>query len=306
MRVVVSGVNGFVGTYLAANLLANGDECLGIDLQESSKVVSNDSEQYHYLSGDLSNFNPSTFIEGEKKYDVFFHLAWRGSGGEYRSEPKIQLENVLNAVKSVEIAKGFGCKRFVFISSIVELEANNLAYIDGYAPDKHYIYGGAKSACHTILKPYCNSLGIELIWVNLTGIYGVGDTTPNFVNSTLKKMLSNNALDFTMGDQFFDFVYITDAVNGIRLLGEKGRANFSYVIGSGKPLPVKEYVKKIASIAKCDRIINFGALKYTGLDNGKALFDISKASNDVGYFPVVSFEDGVNLVYSSIREKEGF
>jgi UDP-glucose 4-epimerase len=85
------------------------------------------------------------------------------------------------------------------------------------------------------------------VWAYITNTYGVGESSPRFLNSTIRKIIHGEPLEFTSGIQNYDFIYVTDVAKAFRLLGEKGKANKGYIIGSGAAKPLRQFVEEILS-----------------------------------------------------------
>lgn len=93
-----------------------------------------------------------------------------------------------------------------------------------------------------ICKPIANSLSIDLCWAVITNAYGVGELSPRFVNSTIRKIIANEPLQFTAATQNYDFIYIDDVARAFEAIGEHGKPNKEYTIGSGNARPLKEFI----------------------------------------------------------------
>ncbi len=61
----------------------------------------------------------------------------------------------------------------------------------------------------------------------------------------LKENLSGNTPEFTKCEQKWDFLFSEDAGRAFYLIGEKGRNNKVYCLGSGVARPLSDYVKEI-------------------------------------------------------------
>ena len=72
-----------------------------------------------------------------------------------------------------------------------------------------YIYGMGKYIAYCMCKTVAVNSGIELVWSMITNTYGVGDFSPRFVNSTLRKIINGEPLQFTATTQNYNFVYVT-------------------------------------------------------------------------------------------------
>ncbi|MCI1245332.1 MAG: NAD(P)-dependent oxidoreductase [Bacilli bacterium] len=304
MKAIVTGANGFIGSNLIKNLLNHGYQVLAIDVCEKPKRIDLSNSGIIYYQHSVEDISFLTKVVSHGEYPLFFHFAWRGSAGSERGDEKIQLDNVSQAVKCLRTAAEIGVEKFVFSSSIAELETKRLIYQDGTAPDPHFIYGAAKAACHEIMKPIANSIGIGLVWTYITNSYGVGDPTVRFLNTTLRKMIHGENISFTSGIQNYDFVYIDDVINAFRLIGEKGVPNKAYLIGSGEAKPLRDFLQDVIDIVKPSSEISFGNVPYTGVQTPLEAFSIDSISRDCGFAPLVSFRKGIKLVYDWLKETE--
>jgi UDP-glucose 4-epimerase len=304
MKAIVSGADGFVGSNLVKELLRHGYRVFALDLPETPRrLESNDMLTYISLPieklGDLSKVVPD--VVGS---DVFFHFAWRGSAGPERNDETIQLANAINTAKCLRIASSLGVRKFVCAGSIMEYETNDVTYLQGSVPAMPYIYGAGKTAAHEICKPIANSLGVSLIWAYITNAFGVGESSPRFINSTIRKIIRKEKLEFTSGVQNYDFVYVDDVATAFRLLGEKGKGNKGYVIGSGHAQPLKKFILEMVAELKPAQGISFGSIPYTGINTPIDTFSIEDLVDDCGFVPSVSFPRGIRLTYEYLKGLE--
>lgn len=61
---------------------------------------------------------------------------------------------------------------------------------------------------------------IEYINVIISNIYGAGEESERFFNTTLRKMMNHEKIPLTHGEQMYDFIYVSDAVRAIILAGK--------------------------------------------------------------------------------------
>lgn len=113
-RAVVTGGCGFLGQALVRTLLEKEISVTVIDLPEK--------EAYLPKRKGL-DFQPNVWQgDTERKYGVFYHLAWAGSAGEGRKDGVLQAENICNTLEALALAKKLGCHTFIFAGSIMEEE----------------------------------------------------------------------------------------------------------------------------------------------------------------------------------------
>jgi UDP-glucose 4-epimerase len=304
MKAIVTGADGFVGSTLIADLLANGYEVLAIDLSEKPRRLDISNKKLKYFSHSIDDigFLTKEVVKGE--YDFFFHFAWRGSAGPERADEGIQLANAILTAKSLREAAVIGCRRFICAGSIMEFEVNQVIYEQGSKPGMPYIYGAGKTIAHEICKPIANNLGIDLVWAYITNAYGVGESSPRFLNSTLRKIIHGEKLEFTSGVQNYDFIYVTDVAKAFRLIAEKGAANKAYLIGSGEAKPLKDFINDIIDELKPAQDPLFASIPYTGVMTPIETFSISEIRTDCGFKPKVSFKTGVRKTYEWLKGLE--
>ncbi len=232
-------------------------------------------------------------VVSQGDYDYFYHLAWVGSAGPLRSDINVQVNNALLTVNCLKTAKKIGCKRFIVAGTIMEFETHKAIYDDMILPAPSYIYGAGKSLTHMLLKPLAIETGIELIWCYITNAYGVGELSPRLINTTIRKALKGEELNFSTATQNYDFVYIDDVARAFRLIGINGKTNHSYIIGSSNAKPLKEFLMELIQIVNPKLKPNFGALGQSGINLDINLFSTDKTSIDTGFNAEITFREGI-------------
>ena len=255
------------------------------------------------MYNNLSDMNALTKKIDERDFDVFFHLAWSGSTGPERSDYKLQLKNVEYTLDAVNVAAKLGCKKFVGAGTLAEYDCNSYIPLDGSTPNAVTCYGTAKIACHYMSKAECNRLGIEHTWAYLSNTYGIGNRTQNFVNFALKTMITGKPANFTPGEQPYDFVYVSDTAKGLYCIGEQGKNNHDYYIGSNKATKLKEFIYKIRDAVDTNIQLNLGAVPFNGVELPESVFDCTKLIKHTGYSPSVSFDDGIKTTVEWLKNE---
>jgi UDP-glucose 4-epimerase len=305
MKAIVTGADGFVGSYVVKELLGHGYQVVAVDLGPTPRRLDAGQKNLHYVSLSIDRIAELKSLAPEAVgADVLFHYAWRGSAGPERCDETIQLNNALMTAKCLREAAAMGVKRFVCAGTIMEFETNQVIYEQGSKPGMPYIYGAGKTIAHEICKPIANDLHIDLVWAYITNTYGVGESSPRFLNSTLRKIIHGEPLEFTSGTQNYDFIYVTDVAKAFRLLGEKGKANKGYIIGSGAAKPLRQFVEEILGELKPTSPAKFGDVPYTGVMTPLETFSTKEIVSDCGFQPSVSFKEGVRLTYDYLKSLE--
>ena len=193
---------------------------------------------------------------------------------------------------ALRTAKELGCRRFVCAGSIVEHETMAAAYTQGNRPGLGYIYGSGKLAAHTMCMSVAASIGIELVWPEITNAYGVGERSPRLVNTTIQKCIRGEVPQFTAGTQNYDFVYIDDVARAFRLIGENGKPFHEYLIGSSSARPLRKFLEEMQQAIAPELTFAFGDVPFTGVDLPLAAFDCTETERDTGFRAQVGFAEG--------------
>ena len=300
-NVIVTGANGFLGKTLVNSLLNNGYSVVALDIRFDD-VLANDNRVT------CINVNNKEITEIEKEipeedYLYLFHLAWAGTSGDARADYNLQLKNIELTCNYVELCKKLKCKRFVYASSINEMETYEYLQSDNIDPSGGYIYGTGKLAAHLMGETVAKLNDVEFIPVIITNIYGIGEKSARMIYTSIKKLLNNEHCSFTEGYQTYDFIYISDAINSIIAVAEKGKAFNRYYIGSGSPKPLREFLIKMRDIVNPKIEIGLGDIPFKGINVSYEQFDLKKVERDTGYINEIPFDKGIKMTADSIRSE---
>lgn len=299
-KVIITGADGFVGSYTVDYFLKQGKEVLALDIGDVPRRLK-DHPNLKYLKMDVTDVE--LFIKTVKKdyYDTFIHFAWAGSAGPERIDYNLQMKNAINTVEIMKGAKEVGCTRFVCAGSIMEKEVSVAVSARETKPGMAYIYGMGKMIAHAMCKSVAADIGIDLLWPMITNAYGVGEFSPRFVNTTIRKIIAKEPLQFTSGTQNYDFVYVTDVAKAFYLVAEKGVPFCEYMIGSGSAKPLREFITEMTSALDPTNPPIFGDVPFTGTNMPLSTFDISDLQKDTGFKPEISFAEGTKLTMDWLK-----
>lgn len=298
-NVIVTGANGFLGKTLVSHLVNRGYHVVALDVKFDIQLLDNDAvDCINVTDKEISRLRE---IIPTADYSCFFHLAWIGTSGPSRADYSIQLNNVKLSCDYILLCKEIGCKRLIYASSINEMETYEYLQSDDIEPVGGFIYGTGKLAAHLMGETVAAINGVEYIPVIITNIYGVGEKSARMIYTSINKLLHKEHCSFTAGYQTYDFIYITDAINSIIEVAEKGKAFNRYYIGSGEPKPLREFLIEMKNIIDPEAEIGLGDIPFKGANISYSQFDLKKVERDTGYHNKVSFEEGIKMTAEYIR-----
>lgn len=299
-NVIITGADGFVGSYTVKKFLEEGMNVWAVDIgMNACRLKPHD--RLTYVQCDLSIPKDLLGKISADSCDTFVHFAWAGSAGNARIDYNLQMQNALNTVECMKIAKELGCNRFVCAGSIMEYEVEAAIHAQGSKPGMAYIYGMAKHVAHCMCKAVAVDIGIDLIWPMITNAYGVGELSPRFVNTTLRKIINGEVLQFTAATQNYDFVYVTDVAEAFYLIAKKGIPFCEYIIGSSNAKPLREFIVEMIEANASDSTPVFGDVPFTGINMPLEIFNTADLEKDTGFKARVSFAEGTKMTMEWLK-----
>lgn len=303
-KVIITGANGFVGSNVCKELSGRGVKVYAVIKDENENIDSiKELAGVETVYCELSEIGSLPNKISDRDIDVFYHFAWVGSAGPLRCDEEVQLQNALWTAKALRTADEMNCKKSVNAGSIMEKETYTAVYTQNSKPGLPYIYGAGKLIARSICKPIANSLDIDLCWAVITNAYGAGEVSPRFVNSTIRKIIAGEPLQFTAATQNYDFIYIDDVAKAFAAIGEYGVANKEYTIGSGNARPLKEFILEMQRALAPEAAPIFGDVPFTGVNMPLEAFDTTDIETDCHFKPSISFADGAKLTMDWIKSE---
>lgn len=301
-NVLVTGANGFIGRHLIKKLLDNRIAVTAI-VRNDTSMISTKSDNLDVVCCSMEEIDKLESLLKRKNYfDTIYHLAWSGTFGSERADYKRQINNVKYTLDVINAAADLGIKRFIGAGSLAEYD--NLCYlsVDGAEANPVAMYGAAKISAHFMSKIECGNRNMEHVWGVFSNIYGIGNETGNFVNFAIKLMLTKKRAAFTSGEQYYDFVYISDFIDGLYLMGEYGKDGHEYFVGSGYPKKLKEYIYCIRDAVDPNIEIYLGEIPYKGISLKPEQLSIKKLQQCGKYNPGMNFENGIKKTVEWFRQ----
>ncbi|WP_046174846.1 NAD-dependent epimerase/dehydratase family protein [Domibacillus indicus] len=288
MRILVTGCSGLVGSHLIETLAAKGYDIVGYDRSKPKY----DSPHFVFEEGDLGDSYRLISILNRYKIDCIVHC-----GGI--SHPKmgeisdIIQANITGTINIFEAAKKFNIKRVINLSSGAVYGENQLDFTSEESPLRPTsIYGISKLTGEQAAEMYSELYGIEILSLRICFVYGPGRTTPDPLQSILKRLVKGiDVNDIQGSEQKLEFIYIKDLIQCIEKVIElqdiKGRV---YNIGSGRSVTLAQITEIVEKLFPNSTIqIGPGTLGYDMIGP----FDCSKAKNDLQFEINYSLEDGI-------------
>ncbi|MCM1184219.1 MAG: NAD-dependent epimerase/dehydratase family protein [Roseburia sp.] len=310
-KIIITGPTGAIGMALIKRCMEEGICVVAVCHKGSARIAQIPQSRYvRVVEADLSELvrlgkRELGFAETENA-DIFYHFAWEGTTGAARNDMPLQIGNIQYTIDAVELAARLGCNTFIGAGSQAEYGRAEGVLTAETPVFPENGYGMAKLCAGQMSRQRCEALGIRHIWVRILSVYGPYDGQGSMVMSAIRKLAGGERAGFTRGEQMWDYLYSEDAAAAMRLLGDKGIHGKTYVLGSGKVQPLKEYILQIRRAVEHQVGVagepGWGDIPYSDKQVMYLGADITELRRDTGFEPEVTFDEGIrNTVSSMIR-----
>ncbi len=300
-RAVVTGGTGFIGSHLVRELIKNGTEVIVLvrDASRAKDIFGDDTKIVEYHSEGYD-----ALVEDTPSIDVFYHLAWEGVAPEKKNDRSIQIRNIDFAMEMLEYASSLNVGRFIATGTVAEYSFCEDVMDVEAKQTPNDLYGAAKTATHYMLETWARQLDMPFNWVVIPSTFGEGRRDNNILTYTIKTLLKGEKPSYGYLTQMWDFLYVGEVARALYLVGEKGLTDKTYAIGSGDYRPLKEYVTIIRDTIDPSLELGIGDVPAMSDKAFSSCVSIRELSNDTGFIPSVSFEDGIKKTIEYYKEKE--
>lgn len=301
-KVIVTGATGFIGSYVVKELVAHGIEVIAVIRKQAADVKQLNNKMVTVVRCDMNEYEYLPKLIQQESIDILYHFSWQGVYGDDLRNEQIQLENVQATLKLIDVCAKMNIPRFIGAGSIHEIEGLLECYSNNWTDNLNLMYKTAKLTAHNMARAKAGKLGIEFIWPIITNTYGVGEKSSRLIVSVIRQLVNNQIPKLTKAEQLYDFIYITDLANAFYQLGDKGINQENYIIGSGNPKPLKEYLIQCRDIVNKDRELGFGLHDGTSIYVPEQYFDITTLKRDIDFNLRVPFDLGIRKTLEYIKQ----
>jgi UDP-glucuronate 4-epimerase len=305
VKLLVTGVAGFIGSHLAARLGARGDALVGLDnfdetlypaalhrrnLGEVAAVVD-------FTEGDFLDAAAVDALFARHRFDVVVHLGALAGVRPSLAQPKrYQRVNIEGTLTLLEACRVHGVRRFVFASSSSVYGAYNDVPFRETDPAVRPAspYAASKRAGELYCSNYSDLYGIATTALRFFTVYGPRQR-PEMAVHKFARLIQNGAPVpfFGDGSSARDYTFIDDIIDGVvatidRCSDGKHRV---YNLGGSRTTTLKRLIELLEAALGRRAILDHQPDQPGDVPITYA--DVTHAAHDLGYAPKVPIEDGI-------------
>jgi nucleoside-diphosphate-sugar epimerase len=341
-KVLILGVNGFIGHHLSKRILETTDwEVYGMDMQceRIADLLANDAykPRMHFFEGDIT-INKEWVEYHVKKCDVILPLVAIATPSTYVKEPlrvfELDFEANLPIVRSAAKYK----KHLIFpstsevygMSPDAEFDPENSELVYGPINKPRWIYACAKQLMDRVIWGYgMEGLNFTLFrpfnWIGagLDSIHTPKEGSSRVLTQFLGHIVRGEPIQLVDGGaQKRSFTYVDDGIDALmRIIENKDGAATGKIYNVGNP--VNNYsIRELATMmldlaatypeyrdtAKLVKLVETSSGAYYGTgyqDVQNRVPKIENTQTELGWKPEVSMRDALAKIFDSYKDKLG-
>jgi UDP-glucose 4-epimerase len=306
MKVLITGVAGFMGSHLADAFIKNGDYVIGID-NLIGGYYENVPVGVEFYAKDLNDFD--AVQEHFRGVDLVVHTACTAYEGLSVFSPALVTRNTSH-ITTVALSASVkaGVKKFVHMSSMARYGTQETPYTEDMIPMPQDPYGIAKYASELLVKNICETHGMDYVILVPHNIIGprqkYDDPFRNVASIMINRILQGKQpIIYGDGSQVRCFSFMDDVTNPL-IIACKTNAAKNKVINVG---PDEEFITINELFDKIAKIMNY---------NGKPIYMAGRpqevkhavcsadlARKILGYKTTKSLDEGLTELIEWIKIK---
>lgn len=303
MKVLITGVSGFAGAFLAEHLVAKKLEIIGIYLQESSLVsLEKIKDKIDLFKLDLSDRDAVFAFIKKNKPDYVFHLAALTSPDDSFDDPYTTIENNIKAELNIleAIRKLNFTETKVLIVSSAEIyglvDKNDLPISEEVSLKPTNPYAVSKITQDFLGLQYYLSYNLKIVRVRPFNHIGPRQSDKFVVSAFARKIaeiekgIRKPVLAVGNLKSRRDFTDVRDMVKAYQLCLEKGIPGEVYNLGSGKSYEISEILNKLLSLSNSKIQVEVDRSLFRPADNPELVCNCEKFFKITGWKPEISLD----------------
>jgi len=317
MRILITGITGFVGGHLVESLMPRGHTIFGLSRRGTWPTqLSHLADQVKLYSGDLADSNSVESVLAQSRPDWLMHLAgYANPGRSYLEQDQCWHDNFASTQVLYEAIVRTGLKpRILYVSTgLVYGEPHE---VDGACDEQTVLkpatpYAASKAAADLLSYQYTRRPGLDIVRVRLFNQIGPRQSadyaSANFARQIAAAEAGTQPPVIETGDLSArrDITDVRDMVAAFPLLLEHGRTGEVYNAGRGETYRIKDLLDKLIALARVKVEVRQRIEPERKADTAVTRADSRKLRETTGWIPRIPLEQTLTDILDNWRKTNG-
>jgi UDP-glucose 4-epimerase len=316
MRILVTGVGGLVGSWVAEGLVQQGHQVLGIDdlsggTLENAQIPGRGqgANNYRFQQIDINDEARMKDLIMGTAPEIVFHAAACAREGASAFQPnKIVKTNILATVSLLERCLQNGLKKWVQCSSMAVAGNNKTPFTEEQRRNPVDVYGSNKAATEEIIESLAAVHKFHYTILRPHNVVGerqsLVDPYRNFVGITMNRIMRREPLYLYGEGHVRAFSYIEDSLPAFLKACDLKTANGEIIyVGGKEPILVEDMLKAIIEEFPDIKKPEIVKLDARPLEVKEAWCSTTKSEKLLGYKEEIGWREGVRRMAAWAKEK---
>jgi UDP-glucose 4-epimerase len=305
MTALVTGGAGFIGSHVADALIEKGQEVHVLDDLSTGRRHNIPSDA-SFFEKDIRSDEAAALVE-KNQYEFLVHHAAQMDVRRSVEDPSFDADvNIRGLLNLIEAGVGNGLRKVVFASTggAIYGEPEYTPQDINHQLQPQSPYGVAKLSAEKYLSYYQQQYDLDCVSLRYANVYGPRQNSygeGGVVAIFAREMLTGEQpVIYGDGEQTRDFVYVGDVVRAnLEALDFCGSGVFN--VGTSQETSVNKLFRKIRE--KTESTIEKKHEPPKPGEQQRSVLGIKKASQELGWSPKVSLNQGLDETVSWFEEK---
>ena len=317
MKVLITGITGFVGGHLVEHLMSLGGHVLaGVSRRGAwPDGLAHLAPHARLYAADLCDPAAAERVVREVRPEWVCHLAgYANTGGSFRDPERAWRENLTATRALYDAVAASGLRpRVLFVSTGLiygEPDAPGGVCDEGTVLKPASPYAASKAAADLLSYQYSRSPGLDVVRVRLFNQIGPRQSAdyavPNFARQIAAAEVGRQVPEVNVGDLSArrDVADVRDIVSTFPLLLEKGVKGEAYNAARGESFLIQSLLDKLVALARVPIRVNQTIEPGRKAETAVARADASKLGAATGWAPRVSLDQSLQGVLDYWRSRQ--
>jgi UDP-glucuronate 4-epimerase len=300
---LLTGVAGFIGSFVAHHLLDLGHQVVGVDnLNDAYDVrlklwrldLLNKRGDFTYIRSDISDMVSIQKIWQDRDFDAVINLAARAGVRQSVRDPWVYFQtNVTGILNLLTLCKDHDVRKFVQASTSSLYGAHNPRPFKEDADISRPLspYAASKGASEMVCHSFHHLYGMDITVLRYFTVFGPAGRPDMSIFRFIQWLCEDHpVVVYGDGEQERDFTFVEDIARGtVSALKPVGYEVIN--LGSDHPVKLMDVIRKIEGLF--DKKAEVVWRDEAPADVRATWADISKAGAILGWEPQVGFDQGL-------------